>query len=375
MKTWTDAGANEWLIVDAPTHLRVWGSRTTYPLPFVNAAVAGGKVGVNDEWIIGAANGCWLQLQDAIGRVSKRHARLDYDRVRRIWTISDLQSKSGVTQDGARQPSSFPVTPGVEIGVGGGFVLIAESPLLRALRELLARFIGWTDDRALDLALRSARWAVTHREPLQLCGDDDLTSIAQLLHHHTLGGARPFVTCARPRLRAPRSGRELADYDSGMPALAAAYGGTLCISHRHPHDFAQVVKACHDAPSRVQLIVCMRRPEPSDRRTTAPIIVPSLKARASELHRVIDAYAGDVGAGALPGGALTAADREWVRDHESKSLAKIQEATRRLVAIRSINNVTQAAAQLGLSHSALSEWVARRTLDIDDEDSDDDHDE
>jgi hypothetical protein len=367
-----DTGANEWLITDEPTHLRLWGCRTTYPLPFFGGGASGDR-----EWTIGAAEGCWLQLQDTSGRVSRRHASLTYDHERKHWNLFDLASKNGVTQDGARQVSSFPITPGVEIGIGG-FALIAESQLLGALRELLARFIGWTDERALDLALRAVRWAATHREPLQLCGDDDLPSIARLLHRQALGDARPFVVCARPRARprvcadtrAPQPPRELVDYDSGMPALAAAYGGTLCVSHRRPHDFASVVDACHNAPSRVQLIVCMRTPEPSTRRTTSPIIVPPLSKRSSELPRVIDAYAVDAG------GTLTTADREWVRDHESKTLAKIQEATRRLVAIRSSgNNLTRAAAQLGMSHSALSEWVARRTLDIDDDESTDDDDD
>lgn len=361
--TSTDAGASEWLITDEPTHLRLWGSRTTYPLPVVN-----GESSVAER-AIGASEGCWLQLQDATGRVSRRHASLTYNRESKRWTLSDLGSKNGVTQDGSRQPS-FVLGPGVEIGIGG-FAFVVESRLLGELRELLARFIGWADERALDLALRAVRWAATHREPLQLCGDDDLPAIARLLHRKALGDTRPFVVCARPRIRADvrtsQTTRELADYHSGMPALAAAYGGTLCISHRRPHDFAAVVDTCHNAPSRVQLIVCMRTPEPSSRRTTLPIIVPTLAERSAELLRIIDAYMVDVS------GALTTADREWIRAHESKTLAKIQEASRRLVAIRSnSNNLTRAAAQLDMSHSALSEWVARRTLDIDDDSNNDD---
>lgn len=365
--TKTDVGANEWLITDAPTHFRLWGSCARYPLPAI-ADISDSDGG----WIIGASEDCWLQLQDTTGRVSRRHARVIYDRERRRWAICDLDSKNGITHDGARE-LSFDLNPGIEVGIGG-VPLIVESPLLEDVRELLGRFIGWSDDRALDIALRSVRLAATRREPLQLCGDDDLVSIARLLHRRVLGDARPFVVCARPRARKDarpsQGGPDTADYESGMAALAAAKGGTLCISQRRPNDFAEVVEASRNATSRVQLIVCLRSPEPSRRRVTSPIIVPPLTERSSELNRVVDAYAVD--AGALPGGTLTASDREWVRSHESKTLAKIEEATRRLVAIRANDtNLTRAAAQLGMSLSALHEWLARRSLDIDDGTGDD----
>jgi hypothetical protein len=84
--------------------------------------------------------------------------------------------------------------PGVEIGIGG-VTLIAESRLLVALRELLARLIGWAEGRRaeVDLALRSVRLAATRRESLPLCGDG--VSIARLLHRHALGDTRLFVVC------------------------------------------------------------------------------------------------------------------------------------------------------------------------------------
>lgn len=45
------------------------------------------------------------------------------------------------------------------------------------------------------------------------------------------------------------------------------------------------------------------------------------------------------------------------------TLAGIEKATRRLAAIRgNAGSITRAAAQLAMSHAALSEWVARRTL-------------
>src|SRR5689334_16119397 len=125
--TKTDAGANEWLITDEPTQFRLWGNRVTYPLPPAEAGPDDGG------WTIGAAEDCWLQLQDTSARVSRRHPPLTDEHQPRRWTIPDLRSKNGVTQGGARQ-LSFLITPGVEVGIGG-VTLIAESPMLRALRE------------------------------------------------------------------------------------------------------------------------------------------------------------------------------------------------------------------------------------------------
>jgi FHA domain len=361
MATNMDVGANEWLIIDDSTHLRIWGSNIVHPLP---PTISTGT--------IGAADDCWLQLRDPSGRVSRQHAKLTYSHEINRWEVADLQSKNGITQDGARQVK-IPLTPGVELGIGG-VTLIVESPMLGTLRELLMRVVGWGDQALgeVDLALRAARLAATRREALQLYADDDLSSIstARLLHARTLGSERPFVLCARrPRRTDPSAWASydgLARYESGVEALAAAAGGTLCVwPRRQPHDFGQVLEAHRDPSSRVQLIVCARTPDPV---IASKIVIRSLTDRASELERIIDAYAVD--AGAAPGETLRPSDREWIRIHESKTLAKIQTATQRLVAIRLVG-ITRAAELLGMSHSSLSEWIARRTLDLG-EDADDD---
>jgi len=358
----TNPDVGQWRITDEPTGLRVWGTGIVHQF----SSTAHGRT-------IGAAEGCWLQMQDSMGRVSQQHARLTYDSSSR-WVLSDLRSKNGITQDGTPQVC-FSLAPGVELGIGG-ITLIVESPLLVGLREVLALFLGWPDERraardfderraAVDLALRSVRMAATRRESLQLCGDDDLTliSVARLLHRHTLGNEQPFVICARrprdadPAIWANYDG--VARYDSGLEALAAAEGGTLCVWPRQPSDFAQVVEAHRNPSSRVQLIVCTRTHQPDP--LIAPVILPPLAECAFELDRIIDAYVVD--AGAMPDGTLTTSDRAWIRSHESRTLAQIEKATRRFVAMR-IHGITRAADLLGLSHSTLSEWAARRTLDI-----------
>jgi FHA domain len=355
----TEAGGpDEWLIADAVTHLRGWSTSVSCALP---PPSLGGTIGAAEE--------CWLQLHDPAGRVSRQHARLVYEPEKpgvNRWKVDDLNSKNGLTLDGARR-LSFPLTPGIEIGLGG-HTLVAESPLLVGLREVFARLIGWADDRRadLDLALRAARFAATRREALQLCGEGELIPIALLLHRRTLGDARPFVVCDPRPSRTDPSHRQIAYYTSGMDALAAARGGTLCVWHsRLPPDFAQVVEARRKLAARVQLIVCRHTIKVTDAVVGSPIVLPPLEERTGEIGRIIDAYACD--AGAAPGRTLTAADRVWIETHEAETLAQIERATRRLVAIRSTGSITRAAAELGMAHGSLSEWIARRTLDIEEE--------
>ena len=100
----------------------------------------------------------------------------------------------------------------------------------------------------------------------------------------------------------------------------------------------------------------------------SPIILPPLAERATELNRIIDEYGDD--AVAELGGTFTPSDRERVRLDESGTLARIEKATRRLVAVRAAGgSIRRAASQLGMSRGALSEWLARRTLPVIDDDT------
>jgi hypothetical protein len=361
MSTKTEAGGS-WLIEDEPTHFRRWGSNSTHPFP----PTPGGG-------IIGAAEGCWLQLHDASGRVSRQHAQLLHHEGR--WVVCDnVGSKNGIHHDGAKRPSVV-LAPGVELGFGG-VTLIAESPLLVTLRDVLSRLIGWSESRLedVDLALRAVRVAATCRESLHICGNGDLVLIAQLLHRYTLGEQRPFVVCDPRRVRADASARAAANYVSGMEALSAATGGTLCIwQNRQPDDFRQVIDARRHNPSlRVQLVVCTHTLPPSAPLIASPVILPPLSERTSELDRIIDAYAIDAGATLGATATLTLVDREWVHRHEATSLASIERAVRRLIAIRKADGVvSHAAEELGMANATLSEWFARRTLEIGGDDDDD----
>jgi len=89
--------------------------------------------------------------------------------------------------------------------------------------------------------------------------------------------------------------------------------------------------------------------------------VPPLAGCAAELDRVIAEYAADAVAqfGAERTG-FPATDHAWVRRHAATSLAEIEKATLRLVAIRTSRSVSGAAARLGMAPVSLCRWLGRR---------------
>jgi hypothetical protein len=68
------------------------------------------------------------------------------------------------------------------------------------LRPFLARLLGWSDEQAVEVALRTLALALEHRATLVLRGEGDMMPSALTLHLHTLGGDSPFVVCD-PRRR------------------------------------------------------------------------------------------------------------------------------------------------------------------------------
>jgi hypothetical protein len=340
--TKTDAtGPNGWSISDEVTQRREWSTSIAHLLPTKHRVS-----------ILGTAPDCWLRLWDPAGRISRRHAELAYGDDG--WMISDLGSKNGVHLDGVRVASSS-LAPGVEIRIGS-VTLIAESPRLIALRSLLERLIGWSEDsqEQVDQALFSVRIAATHREPLLLCGAGNLVPIARLLHQHGLGD-RPFVA--------------LKPGTPGMDALAAAAGGTLCVwRNQLPNDFDEVVSALRGPVAGALLIVCAHAlPRGNDIASqivtvVRSILIPPLADRAQELHRIIDEYAAEA-VSAFGGDGMAPTDREWVANNASGSLHQLEMATRRIVALHACGeSVTQASKLLGMSHGSLSVWLARRTI-------------
>ncbi len=342
---------DDWSIHDDLVRLREWGSENVYAL---SPAVP--------EWIVGASAACTLRLEDSSARLSRRHARLV--RTQDRWSIQDLGSKNGLLIDGARCGECV-LEPGVEVGLGG-ITLIAESPRSIALRGYLARLLGWSigQIKTVDRALRALRLAAARRSALILCGPEDLVPIARGLHRRALGPERPFIVCDPRRRRSAGDVRVAANIDRAVPAAHAAAGGSLCLrGERLPPDFTEALDLLRHPDALVQVIVCAQRPAKSDLYVTAVIAVPPVARRAGELGRIITEYAGDAIAElGAPADSFTARDRDWVRGRAATSLAEIEKATLRLIAIRMSSCTSHAADRLGMSHAALAAWIARKRL-------------
>src|SRR5262245_55738709 len=271
----------DWVVGDDVIRLRQWGTDRSFPLTWSSAA----------EYVVGTSDECSLKLEDE--RISRRHARLT--RVQGKWSIADLGSKSGLRVDGARQRDPFVLEPGTEIGIGG-LILIAESERWIALRGFCARILGWTSDRTsvVDGMLRSIRLAARMRTPLVLGGESDLVPIAHSLHRYTHGDKRPFVLCDPRRRDVEESARAVANHELGVVALEAARGGSLCVRvERPPSDYPDVLRQIREPDARAQLIVCSKLRGSAPVSATAPIMVPPLRRRASEVPRIVEEYIQD----------------------------------------------------------------------------------
>lgn len=333
-RTKTDPSLADSPLDDEPMQFREWGTTKVYPLP---SPYSGDRT-------MGSSPDSWLQLQDPHQFVSRNHALLRY--VNQRWSIVDAGSKNGLWIDGHRS-SAAELASGIEVGLGR-VRLIVESPRTVMQRDLLARLLGWAPDRqvVIDRALRQLRGYVANEMPLWLTGDDDLVAIARLIHR-TFIGECPFVVA------------RLDDTTSRLgPARAAARGGTLCLRSEKPiRDLPLVRALALDHQSTTRLVICARSAA-----HVLPIEIPALATRTDEIPRIIDAYAQDAIAKL---GAHTASytnvDCNSIASWNIETLADIEESVLRMIAIREFGGVTGAAPHLGVTHSSLSRWLARRT--------------
>lgn len=151
------------------------------------------------------------------------------------------------------------------------------------------------------------------------------------------------------------------NYQSGIAAVRAARGGSLCVRRgRVPRDFSSMIALVQDPATSVQLIVCDHGYHAMDPFVAlpVPIRVPSRRARASELPRIVDEYALDaISTLDAEDTGFTDADRTWVLDHAASTLSEIEKATLRLVALRGSGSVSRAAKRLRMSRAALGSWI------------------
>jgi len=342
--TSTNILQEEWSINDDVIRLREWGTHRTHSLYSDHA-----------DPVIGTAPSCEIRIQDRTRRVSREHAQ--FTRVEGRWAVLD-RSKNGLYRDGAKL-DKFALTPGVELGLGGGVTLVAESANLIVLRSALARMLGWSEGaaEAIDLALRAIRFAAQRRMTLVLCGTD-LVPLAEELHRLTLTAARPFVLCNPRRSTSVSSWNPTRCASTGSAALKEAAGGTVCLTARHlPSDLRDLMRGLRRPECQTQLVVCSERAGEAEVFNAAPIVVPPLASRKEEIDRLIDEYAREA-AGLLGLGQhwLSNPERMWIRN-SMRTLAAIQRATIRLAAIRQAGSMTQGAIRLGISHVAMLKWL------------------
>jgi len=231
------------------------------------------------------------------------------------------------------------------------------------VRAFLARILGWSDERAVELAQRSLALALDHRAALVLCGEGDMVPIALALHRRTLGAEKPFIVCDPRRLTSTASVRSPASRASGMAAFAAALGGSLCLRMRRlPDDFSTLVARLRGADDVLCFLCTGQLADPHPPLILpAPLVVPPLARRSAELDRIITDYADDAVAElAAPAASFTADDHAWVRNHAAASLAEVEAATLRLVALHTSRNLSHAAARLRMAPVSLHRWLGRR---------------
>ncbi len=233
----------------------------------------------------------------------------------------------------------------------------------KKLRPFLARVLGWSEERRVELALRSLALALDHRATLVLCGEGDMVPIAQALHRRTLGPDKPFIICDPRRLRSAATVRSPASRTSGVAAFEAAIGGSLCMRmRRYPDDLKELVARLRSEDD-VLCVLCTGKLADTYLPfiLPAPLAVPPLAERSAEVDRIIAEYAADAIAElAAPAARFTADDHVWVRDHAAGSLAEIEAATLRVVATHTSRNLSHAAARLGMAPVSLSRWLGRR---------------
>ena len=310
---------------------------------------------------IGTAATCAIRLHDPMRRASREHAQVQ--RLQRRWGVVDRASKNGLYRDGARV-DKLALTPGVEVGIGGGIVLLAESARWIALRSTVSRMLGWGVERmaAVDLALRGIRLAAMRRAPLILCGEHDLVPLAETLHRATLLPGRPFVLCS-PRRRGKQAPEtRVRCVTSGLAALAEAAGGTVCLLHKSlPDDLDELLDLLRSPACQTQLALCAAHPHDVRPLAPFPVVIPGLDTRESELDRLILEYAADAACTLGLGSPwLSSAERTWIRARAGDSLPEIQKATLRLAAIRQAGSICAGALRIGLSHTAMLKWLRSR---------------
>jgi hypothetical protein len=233
----------------------------------------------------------------------------------------------------------------------------------RELRDFFGRIFGWCDERRdlADDAMRTLLTAITHGTAVALRGESDLVPIAYTLHRRLLGAERPFIVCDPRRRDGAGSLRSPPNLRSGMEALLAAAGGSVCIrACRLPTDFDAFAASVRGSGPTAQVFMCLSDRDRIRDLLSPPLEIPALAERQADLDRLISECLADATralgvermrfSGRAPDSIL----------HGVTSLAELERSVLRLVALKLSPNLSQAARRLRVSPVSLSRWVHRR---------------
>jgi hypothetical protein len=325
-------------VIDEIVSLREWGTNTVYALPAVFASVSRFELRVGN-------------LTDHAG---ESRTRLIHSRGK--WLLEN------VVTGGTAIDREVVLEPGAEVRIGQR-AFIAESIRSILLRRFMCRLLGWSPGQStrVDDALRSIRTSVLHRTPLVPCGETDVAPIARSIHRRVLGIGCPFIMCD-PRQRPREESARLAENcRTGADAVDSANGGTVCLrSQWLPRDEELIFAALQDPCRQLCVMVCSALQKPRCL-VANQIVIPPLRSRMDELDRIIDEYVSDAAADlSIDSRIFLPEDRQWVRDNDSASLARVQRATRYTLALRASSNVSVAATCLEMTSTSLLNWLKRR---------------
>jgi hypothetical protein len=284
--------------------------------------------------------------------------------------VRDWDGIADLKQDGVPTREAR-LLPGVEVTIAGR-TFLAESTRTIALREFCARLMGWGEDRlaAIDETMRAIRSASSGRAALLLRGEGDLVPIAHAIHRRACGEEAPFIVSDPRRKNTAASVRSAMNCVSGVDAVSKARGGTLCVrAARLPRDFPEVISALRSPGHAVQLNVCARRSTAIARDAlalgVAVIEIPPLATRWFDIPRIVHEYVDDA-LDRLQASetCLQAGDLAWIIaravQDTTTTIADIEKAALRVVAVRQAVNLSRAAALLGMAPVSLERWLQRR---------------
>jgi len=307
---------------------------------------------------------CFLRSPGNRLELSEQWTSCTCARLRRVdgrWVIGGTRQDIVLRQDDV-PCVEFALVPGSEIGIGAR-TLIAESPRWAALRSFCFRVLGWDDTHAVERALRSIRSAMLGRGPLVLRGQRDLVPIAVALHRRTRGDDEPFILAGSRRINVSESVRSPAHFKSGVAALEAAAGGTLCIRSRQlPRDTARMLEQLRARSGSAQLVICMERMDADVALVgPPPISIPSLEARGGDLARLAF-ECGREACVALNAPLWCFSEYDAALVATETSLEDIEKAAWRMTATNLMYaNISSAASLLGMAPVSLARWLGRRS--------------